>query len=132
MSYKKGYRFEREIFNLFQSSGYYVIRSAGSHGVFDLIAIKNGVCFGIQCKYNNHLNKREEYAMKLAFKEYGIIPIYAYRKPREPLLLKDVLHNRIIDVNELPDLPKRYAYVFMRKIIEKNGKGGDGDDGQMD
>jgi len=124
-SYKKGYRFEREIFNLFSSAGFYVIRSAGSHGTFDLIAIKDGVVFGIQCKYNNHLNKREEMATKVAFKQYGIIPLYAFRKPREPLVLKDVINNRIIDVNDLPDLPKRYANVFIRKIVEKNGKEGD-------
>ena len=124
-SYKKGYRFEREIFNLFSSAGFYVIRSAGSHGTFDLIAIKDGVVFGIQCKYNNHLNKREEMAMKLAFKQYGIIPLYAFRKPREPLVLKDVINNRIIDINDLPDLPKCYANVFIRKIVEKNGKEGD-------
>jgi len=124
-SYKKGYRFEREIFNLFSSAGFYVIRSAGSHGVFDLVCVKDGVVFGIQCKYNNHLNKREEMAMKVAFKQYGIIPLYAFRKPREPLVLKDVINNRIIDVNDLPDLPKRYANIFIRKIIEKNGKEGD-------
>jgi len=125
MSYKKGYRFEREVFNLFQSSGYYVIRSAGSHGTFDLICVKDGVVFGVQCKYNNHLNKREEYAMKLAFKQYGIIPIYAYRRSREPILLKDISYNKLIDVNDLPDLPKRYVHVFINKIVEKNGKRGD-------
>lgn len=132
MSYKKGYRFEREIFNLFESAGYYVIRSAGSHGTFDLIAIKDGVVFGVQCKYNNHLNKREELAMKLAFKQYGIIPIYAFRKPREPLVLKDVINNKLINVEDLPNLPKRYVHVFMRKIIEKNGKGVNKYDRRMD
>jgi len=121
MSYRKGYKFEREIFNIFQSAGYYVIRSAGSHGVFDIIAIKNGITFGIQCKYNNHLNKREEIAMKTAYKQFGIIPLYAYRFRGQPLVIKDLINNRIINLDELDELPLKYANKVINKIVEKNG-----------
>lgn len=35
----KGIRFEYKIRDMYRKMGYYVIRSAGSHGFFDLIAI---------------------------------------------------------------------------------------------
>ena len=121
MAYRKGYKFEREIFNLFQSAGYYCIRSAGSHGIFDIIAVKNGVTFGIQCKYNNHINKREELAMKTAYKQFGIIPLYAYRFKGKPLCIKCLITNKLIDVENLDELPKLYVQKVIGKIVEKNG-----------
>lgn len=50
--YKKGVAFERRIKYWLEEKGYYVIRSAGSHGIFDLIAIpKNRMeIYGIQLK----------------------------------------------------------------------------------
>jgi len=121
MSYRKGYRFEREIFNLFQSAGYFTVRSAGSHGIFDIIAIKNGVIFGIQCKYNNHISKREELAMRMAYKQFGIIPLYAYRFKGQPLIIKDLINNRIINIENLDELPYFYYDRAINKIVEKNG-----------
>jgi len=97
MSYKKGLKFEYEIKQLFESAGYYVMRSAGSHGIFDLIAIKNGKAFGIQCKYNNHLRPAERIAMLNAGKRYGIVPIYAHRDKRKPLILENLATNELID-----------------------------------
>ncbi len=122
MAYRKGYKFEREIFNLFQSAGYYCIRSAGSHGIFDIVAIKNGVTFGIQCKYNNHINRREELAMKTAYKQYGIVPLYAYRFKGKPLVIKCLITNKIIDLEDLDRLPVFYASKVVNKIVEKNGE----------
>jgi len=121
MSYRKGYKFEREIFNIFQSAGYYCIRSAGSHGVFDIVAIKDGITFGIQCKYNNHITTRELIAMKNAYKQYGIIPLYAYRFKGKPLCIKDIIHDKLLDIENLDSLPKYYATIVVNKIIKKNG-----------
>ncbi len=51
--YVKGARSERELLNKFYSLGYSVVRAAGS-GVNalgpDIIAMKKGVCFSIECK----------------------------------------------------------------------------------
>ncbi len=51
--YVKGARSERELLNRFYEIGYSVIRSAGS-GVSalcpDIIAMKKGACFSIECK----------------------------------------------------------------------------------
>ena len=51
--YTKGARSERELLNRFYELGYSVIRAAGS-GVNalgpDIIAMKKGICFSIECK----------------------------------------------------------------------------------
>lgn len=47
----KGSLFERQVKEFHESRGFYVIKSGGSLGVFDLIAIKKGQqAVGIQCK----------------------------------------------------------------------------------
>lgn len=38
--YEKGVRYEREIMKLFADNGYEVSRTAGSHSMFDTIAVK--------------------------------------------------------------------------------------------
>lgn len=38
--YDKGVRFEREVIQLLRKAGYTVARTKGSHGVFDLAAVK--------------------------------------------------------------------------------------------
>ncbi len=40
MSYKKGRDFEYEVKHIFESNGYEVLRTAGSHSPYDLILIK--------------------------------------------------------------------------------------------
>lgn len=72
--YKKGRRFEYKVKKELEEQGYYVIRSAGSRGVFDLIAIKWDEVLGIQCK----LGKVSEKEIKEMFEvgsKYGIIPV---------------------------------------------------------
>jgi len=39
MSYRKGAQFEYRVKSIFEKEGYYVVRSAGSHGIADLVAI---------------------------------------------------------------------------------------------
>lgn len=41
-NYAKGYNYEREIKESLEKEGYFVVRSAGSHSAFDLIAFKEG------------------------------------------------------------------------------------------
>lgn len=58
--YKRGTAFERRIQHWLEGKGYLVIRSAGSHGIFDLIAISSSKIFGIQLKaYNENLYGKE-------------------------------------------------------------------------
>jgi hypothetical protein len=49
---KKGFSFERKCKDILEFKGYYVIRSAGSFGLFDLVAIKGKDVLLIQCKHS--------------------------------------------------------------------------------
>jgi len=120
-SYKKGYQFEREVFRLFQSAGYYVIRSAGSHGLFDLVAVKDGLVFGIQCKYNNHLKSHEKTAMINAYYTFGIIPVYIYRMKRKPIQIVCLLNGKVITDKEVIKLPEICRDKALNRIIKLNG-----------
>ena len=53
--YIKGRRFEYKVMSFFEKLGFYVIRSAGSKGDFDIIAIRDGKTYGIQATMKNTL-----------------------------------------------------------------------------
>lgn len=50
LNYVNGITFERKLKHLLEDRGWYVMRSAGSHGIADLIAIQAGVTMIISCK----------------------------------------------------------------------------------
>ncbi|RLG82335.1 MAG: hypothetical protein DRO40_07840 [Thermoprotei archaeon] len=79
MSYRKGANFERRVKQYFERKGFYVVRSAGSHGTFDLLAVRQFTVLGIQCKIDGKLSTKEKKKMLEAYKKYGIVPILAYR-----------------------------------------------------
>ena len=120
--YKRGADLEREIKKLLEACGYYVIRSAGSKGIFDLLAVKSGVCLGIQVKCNVKLKKLEELAMIQAYKRYGIYPILASKTKGEPIVFKDLIRNRIIPYEELECYSSKVCTCIINQIIKLNGK----------
>lgn len=78
--YQKGRSYEYYIKYNLERAGFYVIRSAGSHGPFDLIALdKNGNVYGIQVKKNKYINRQLRSEMCNVAKTYNIVPIIAYR-----------------------------------------------------
>jgi len=81
-NYQKGYRFERRIFSYFSNNGFYCVRSAGSHGVFDILAVYRGRIFGVQCKYDGRITKRERERITETAAEHEIIPLLAFVKNR--------------------------------------------------
>ena len=85
-TYRKGANFERRVKKFFEKLGYYVVRSAGSHGLFDLVAVKKKVVLGVQCKVDGRLSKEEERKLRNAYEEYGIVPVLAYREGRKLML----------------------------------------------
>ena len=120
-AYAKGYRFEREVFKLFSSSGFYVIRSSGSHGVFDLLAVKDGIAYGIQAKYNNHISAIEKQAMINCYETYGIIPLYVYRMKGKPIQIICLLNNKVIKPEELTRINEVCGNAHVKKLIKLNG-----------
>ena len=80
MSYAKGRRFEYSVKNKLEKAGFYVVRSAGSHGAFDLVAIRKGIVLGVQCKTNGYLPPGERVKLLQIQELYGIIACIAYRE----------------------------------------------------
>lgn len=72
-NYAKGVRKEYKIMHELEREGFIVLRTAGSHGFADLIAIhktKNLIRF-IQCKPDN-FSKHEEKKLKWAHSRYNL------------------------------------------------------------
>jgi len=86
-AYRKGYRFEIYVANYLRRNGFYVIRAAGSHGIFDLIAIYHGCIYGIQCKTNGRLLRKELIEIVKTAEKHGIIPFLAFRDGRRVKLV---------------------------------------------
>lgn len=81
--YEKGRRFENAIANKFKKHGVYVMRSAKSEGVFDLIAVSKGKVYGIQCKYDGRIHKSEVEKIMSVARMHNIIAILAFSKNRK-------------------------------------------------
>jgi Holliday junction resolvase len=59
MSYVKGRRFENYVREKLEKRGFIVVRSAGSKGLFDLVALRRGEVLLIQCKWRKSRMNRE-------------------------------------------------------------------------
>ena len=89
MSYRKGASFEYRIKNDLEKNGYYVMRSAGSHGIVDLIALKFGEMLLIQAKSNSLiLNYQEWNAVVKLSRDVGGTPIHALKVGRKLIYRK--------------------------------------------
>lgn len=76
--YESGAKIEREIRKKLEDDGFYVIRSAGSKGCFDLVAFNDKTIKLIQVKYtknimNANLNKEELKKLKSIIAPKGCI-----------------------------------------------------------
>ena len=82
--YQRGVRFEYKVKKEYEERGCYVIRSAGSHGLFDLVAVdETGVEF-IQCKYGCDIKESELQQLHVFAKEHpNISVVYAHGSPRQ-------------------------------------------------
>lgn len=84
--YIKGANFEREVMKLFDAAGYDVTRSAGSHGKWDLIALRpDGNCL-IQCKLHGKIANEDWNILYHSAERNKALPIIA-TKERGPLEL---------------------------------------------
>jgi len=85
--YEKGRGFEAYIIKKLREAGYYTTRSAGSKGVFDVVAIKNGVVWGVQCKASQYVPKKEIDTIVETGRKYGIIPCLAKKDGRRTVVI---------------------------------------------
>jgi len=88
--YRRGYVLEKDMMEQLEEKGFYVIRSAGSHRLCDLIAIPNKAMMNnkplcIQCKKTSKPNqlpkisRKELEALKMLEKNYNIRVLLALR-----------------------------------------------------
>lgn len=94
-NYSRGRNFEYEVMKLCEKAGYTVFRTAGSHGIADVIAIRK-IDYGdskivtevllIQCKYGNVISKKEREALFAIDLGVQVDCIVAWRKPRHPIM----------------------------------------------
>ena len=72
-NYKRGYNFENYCQNVYQDKGYHVTRSAGSHGMADLIIVSpQGSFYFAQCKRTKKQLKEFTKKQKEEFYNYCI------------------------------------------------------------
>jgi len=95
-NYVKGYQFERRVRSYFENKGFFVIRSAGSKGIFDIIAINKKHVVGVQCKVDGRITKAQANSIAQIGKEFGILPILAYRDGKK-LLFRDLTSEVVTD-----------------------------------
>lgn len=82
-SYQKGYKFELEVKHTLESQDYCVIRSAGSHSPCDLVALKNGTVYQVQCKnMSTKITSREKYEIEEWANRSGFPVLILYRTER--------------------------------------------------
>lgn len=85
--YSAGADFERRVGAGFALDGYFVVRSAGSRGVCDLVAIKLGQVLLVQVKRTNPvLPPTARFDLVLAAERIGAVPLVAFQPaPRKPV-----------------------------------------------
>ena len=76
----RGIRAEHYVRDVLEKMGFLVVRSAGSHTPIDLIAGKNGRCFGVQVKMGRFPPKKELKQLVEFCRELGISPAVASNK----------------------------------------------------
>ena len=100
--YRKGARFEIVVLNILLEDDWLAIRSAGSHGIVDILAIKQDTKWCIQCRTNGNLSNNERVELVALAKKHNAIPILAYKRKgatifEEVKLLKPNFHYEIIN-----------------------------------
>ena len=86
--YSKGAKFERDVIKFLEKNGNYCIRSAGSKGIVDVIAMKKycGVTFVylIQCKYGNTtMSKKDRKKLVDLAHSLDFHPLIIYKRKYE-------------------------------------------------
>jgi len=102
-NYKRGYALEQKVKHFYESNGYIVIRSAGSHSPIDLVAIPTPEAIGrriqfIQCKKTQlpkanigNLQELIDIAIRC-----NALPVLACSIARKPFILTTVTSNQMI------------------------------------
>lgn len=78
-NYISGRRFEYKVIKWLKEQDFYAVRSAGSKGVCDVLAVQYGTPMCIQCKNREGLiSKKERLELRKAANKYGFLPIISF------------------------------------------------------
>jgi hypothetical protein len=75
--YQLGYSFERRVYALLEGMGYFVMRSSGSKGIADLIAVRKGSVLFVQCKRSGKIESKEWNELFAQASKYGADAVVA-------------------------------------------------------
>lgn len=80
-NYINGANFERRVKKELEEQGWLCFRTAGSHGVADVIAIQGGrVPRLIQCKLTGKISRTDRSKLKEVANEAGAVPMICWRE----------------------------------------------------
>ncbi len=100
--YAKGAKLENQVREILEEDGWVAVRSAGSHGVIDVLGVKQNEKWFIQCRVNGNLSQDERVELINLAVEHSAIPILAYKQKaniifEEIKLLRPTFHFEVID-----------------------------------
>ena len=79
-NYARGAVFERTVKADLEAKDYFAMRSAGSHGIVDIVAInKGGEPWMVQCKIDGRMDRQDRAELSRKAELYCFIPIMASR-----------------------------------------------------
>jgi len=88
-NYRRGYAFELRVKRSLEKRGYFVVRSSGSHGPADLLAVsKDGKVLAIQCKLDGYLPPKEFRKLLVLATRYPVAPYLASKNEKGKISLK--------------------------------------------
>jgi len=105
---RAGDYFERRTRDALEADSWVVVRSAGSLGPADLVAMKAGRTMLISCKMTGHLPRRELLALCDVALDAGAIPVLAQRHKPGWVRLESLTRHSKIEIGQL-HFPARIA-----------------------
>ena len=80
--YARGRAFEYRVKKFYESKGFFVVRSAGSHSPVDLIAFHYAGVWFIQCKLTGKFSRKDSEELCSLARKYHAIPVLATNEGR--------------------------------------------------
>jgi len=99
---------ERQAREALRVHGWFVVRAAGSHGIEDLVALRNGSTpLLVSCKTNGKIGPQERAQLVESSRLAGARPLCAYRSRRGWVDLAVVYVDRVGEQIDTIKVPKR-------------------------
>jgi Holliday junction resolvase len=77
--YVKGTKFENEVKDILIADDWEAVRAAGSHGIVEIMAVKYGVIWFIQCRLRGNITEDERLDLIARATKHKAVPILAHK-----------------------------------------------------